>query len=65
MRRGSSLFPCCAGNNAYIGNHIDNVWFSQKIPPASTTKPYFTVTKTVRGDLSEARAADAFGSADV
>ena len=43
-----------AGNNAYIGNHIDNVWFSQKIPPASTTKPYFTVTKTVRGDLSEA-----------
>ncbi len=42
-----------AGDNAYIGNHIDNVWFSQKIPPASSTKPYLTLTKTVKGDLSE------------
>ena len=23
----------------YIGNHIDNVWFSQQIPPASSEKP--------------------------
>lgn len=43
-----------SGNNAYIGNHIDNVWFSKKIPPASSTKPYFTLTKTVNGDISEA-----------
>lgn len=43
-----------SGNNAYIGNHIDNVWFSQKIPPASSAKPYVTLTKTVNGDLSEA-----------
>ncbi len=42
-----------SGNNVYIGNHIDNIWFSQKIPPASSTKPYFTITKTVKGDLSE------------
>lgn len=42
-----------AGGDAYIGNHIDNVWFSQKIPPASSAKPYLTLTKTVNGDLSE------------
>lgn len=33
----------------YIGNHIDNVWFSQQIPPASSEKPYFTLTKHVEG----------------
>lgn len=33
----------------YIGNHIDNVWFSQQIPPASAEKPYFTLTKHVVG----------------
>lgn len=33
----------------YIGNHIDNVWFSQQIPPASSEKPYFTLTKRVVG----------------
>lgn len=37
----------------YIGNHIDNVWFSQQIPPASSEKPYFTLTKRVEGSLSE------------
>lgn len=36
-------------NKEYIGNHIDNVWFSQQIPPASTKKPYFTLTKHVVG----------------
>lgn len=36
-----------------IGNHIDNVWFSQQIPPASLEKPYFTLTKHVKGDLSK------------
>ena len=33
----------------YIGNHIDNVWFSQQIPPASSERPYFTLTKHVVG----------------
>lgn len=33
----------------YIGNHIDNVWFSQQIPPASSEKPYFVLTKHVVG----------------
>lgn len=37
----------------YIGNHIDNVWFSQQIPPASSEKPYFTLTKHVVGPLTE------------
>ena len=37
----------------YIGNHIDNVWFSQQIPPASSKKPYFTLTKHVVGPLTE------------
>lgn len=37
----------------YIGNHIDNVWFSQQIPPASSEKPYFTLTKRVVGPLTE------------
>lgn len=36
-------------NENYIGNHIDNVWFSQQIPPASSEKPYFTLTKHVVG----------------
>ena len=36
-------------NKDYIGNHIDNVWFSQQIPPASSEKPYFTLTKHVVG----------------
>jgi hypothetical protein len=36
-------------NNPYVGNHIDNVWFSQQIPPASSEKPYFTLTKHVVG----------------
>lgn len=36
-------------NENYIGNHIDNVWFSQQIPPASSEKPYFTLTKHVEG----------------
>lgn len=40
-------------NENYIGNHIDNVWFSQQIPPASSEKPYFTLTKRVEGSLSE------------
>ena len=42
-----------SGNNDYIGNHIDNVWFSQEIPPASSEKPYFTLTKHVVGPLTE------------
>lgn len=37
----------------YIGNHIDKVWFSQQIPPASSEKPYFTLTKHVVGPLTE------------
>ena len=37
----------------YIGNHIDNVWFSQQIPPASSEAPYFTLTKHVVGPLTE------------
>ena len=37
----------------YIGNHIDNVWFSQQIPPASPEKAYFTLTKRVVGPLTE------------
>lgn len=36
-------------NKDYIGNHIDNVWFSQQIPPASSEKPYFMLTKHVVG----------------
>ena len=40
-------------NKEYIGNHIDNVWFSQQIPPASTEKPYFMLTKHVVGPLTE------------
>lgn len=36
-------------NKDYIGNHIDNVWFSQQIPPASSEAPYFTLTKHVVG----------------
>lgn len=36
-----------------IGNHIDKVWFSQQIPPASLEKPYFTLTKHVKGPLTE------------
>ena len=42
-----------ANDNPYVGNHIDNVWFSQQIPPASTEKPYFMLTKRVEGSLSE------------
>lgn len=37
----------------YIGNHIDNVWFSQQIPPVSSKAPYFTLTKHVVGPLAE------------
>lgn len=37
----------------YIGNHIDNVWFSQQIPPASPKKAHFTLTKHVVGPLTE------------
>lgn len=40
-------------NKDTIGNHIDNVWFSQQIPPASLEKPYFTLTKHVKGPLTE------------
>lgn len=40
-------------DKVYIGNHIDNVWFSQQIPPASAEKPYFTLTKHVVGPLTE------------
>ena len=40
-------------NNPYVGNHIDNVWFSQQIPPASSEKPYFTLTKHVVSPLTE------------
>lgn len=40
-------------NENYIGNHIDNVWFSQHIPPVSSEKPYFTLTKHVVGPLTE------------
>ena len=36
-------------NENYIGNHIDNVWFSQQIPPASSEAPNFTLTKHVVG----------------
>ena len=38
-------------NKNTIGNHIDNVWFSQQIPPASSERPYFTLTKHVVGPL--------------
>ena len=38
-------------NKNTIGNHIDNVWFSQQIPPASSEAPYFTLTKHVVGPL--------------
>lgn len=41
------------GDKDYIGNHIDNVWFSQQIPPASSERPYFTLTKHVEGPLTE------------
>ena len=37
----------------YIGNHIDNVWFSQQIPPVSPEKAHFTLTKHVEGPLTE------------
>ena len=40
-------------NQDRIGNHIDKVWFSQQIPPASAEKPYFTLTKHVVGPLTE------------
>lgn len=40
-------------NKDYIGNHIDNVWFSQQIPPASSKGAYFTLTKHVVGPLTE------------
>ena len=36
-------------NNDFVGNHIDNVWFSQQIPPTSSEKPYFVLTKHVVG----------------
>ena len=42
-----------SGGNDYIGNHIDNVWFSQKIPPVSPEKAHFTLTKHVVGPLTE------------
>ena len=42
-----------SGGNDYIGNHIDNVWFSQEIPPASPENAYFTLTKRVVGPLTE------------
>ena len=40
-------------NNDFVGNHIDNVWFSQQIPPASPKKAHFTLTKDVVGPLTE------------
>ena len=40
-------------NKNTIGNHIDNVWFSQQIPPTSSERPYFTLTKHVVGPLTE------------
>ena len=40
-------------NNDFVGNHIDNVWFSQQIPPASPEKAHFTLTKHVVGPLTE------------
>ena len=43
-----------ANNKAYIGNHVDNAWFSQKIPPAPESKPYFNLKKTLTGDLTAA-----------
>ena len=50
-------------NENYIGNHIDNVWFSQQIPPASSEAPYFTLTKHVLGLTAAAiRKADLYGS---
>ena len=42
-----------SGGNDYIGNHIDNVWFSQEIPPSSPKTAYFTLTKRVVGSLTE------------
>ena len=42
-----------SGGNDYIGNHIDNVWFSQQIPPDSPEKAHFTLTKRVEGPLTE------------
>lgn len=35
-----------------VGNHIDNIWFSTKLPPPSPDKGNLAVTKTVSG-LSE------------
>ena len=40
-------------NKNTIGNHIDNVWFSQDVPPASSERPYFTLTKHVVGPLTK------------
>ena len=40
-------------HNDFVGNHIDNVWFSQQIPPASPEKAHFTLTKRVVGPLTE------------
>lgn len=40
-------------NQDRIGNHIDKVWFSQQIPPASPEKAHFTLTKHVVGPLKE------------
>ena len=40
-------------NNDFVGNHIDNVWFSQQIPPVSPEKAHFTLTKDVVGPLTE------------
>ena len=39
----------------YIGNHIDNVWFSTEAPPPAANAATVTVSKTVMGDLSPAK----------
>ena len=47
-------------NKDFVGNHIDNVWFSQEIPPTSSEKPYFVLTKHVVG-LTENDLQQLFG----
>lgn len=39
----------------YIGNHIDNVWFSTEAPPPAANDATVTISKTVMGDLSQAK----------
>ena len=42
-----------ASNNDYVGNHIDNAWFSQAMPPAKDNTPQVIIRKTVSANLTE------------